>query len=303
MSSYSRFLRKVLVAASVLMFLGSLAACSGDETDGDAGQQAQAATGGIGPAPTGGPAPQDSGAGDGQAAQDSAAAAGQTGADASGTDNAVDSGPSSSVTIHYWVQSCFSISADGGVTVVTDPYTPSPTVGADVVTVSHEHPDHNNVDGVPGTFEVIRSEGGVGQHEAAGITFTGVATFHDNSGGSQRGNNTVFVWEMESVRFAHLGDLGHVLTDDQILQIGAVDVLMIPTGGGFTIDAPTAVQVAQQLSPGLIIPMHYQMFGGVGPFLDAVPAEWIVEQPGTASITVTAADFAAEGTKVVVLVP
>lgn len=300
------------------------------------------ATGGVQDAPTsgqsgtvlaatGGQPSLDSGTRDGQTAQDSATAGNnqtaqdsalidsqatrqdsapidsQTGdADASTVDAAADSadsGQAGSVTIHYWVQSCFSITAEGGVTVVTDPYTPSPTVEAQAVTVSHEHPDHNNVDGVPGTFEVLRSESGVGQHEVAGITFTGVATFHDNAGGSQRGNNTVFVWEMQGIRFAHLGDLGHLLTDEQIQQIGAVDVLMIPTGGGFTIDAPTAVQVAQQLSPKLVIPMHNQMFGGAGPFLDAVPEAWTVEQPGSASITVTAADFAADTTKVVVLVP
>jgi L-ascorbate metabolism protein UlaG (beta-lactamase superfamily) len=337
--------RNVLAAAGVLMLLGSLAACSDDESDGDAGQQSQTATGGtsgssaaggaqdmptsgqggMGSVPTGGqpaqdsgaaggPIPQDSGAGDGRTAQDSAAADSQaaqdsgpsdsqTGADAPGSDAVVDAGPNSNVTIHYWVQSCFSMAVEGGVSVVIDPYTPSPTIEPDVVMVTHEHPDHNNVEGVPGTFEVIRPADGVGEHQVAGITFTVVPTFHDDAGGSLRGPNNVFAWEMEGIRFAHLGDLGHLLTDEQIAQIGAVDVLMIPTGGTATIDGPTAVQVVQQLSAKLIIPMHYQLFGGVGPFLDAVPAEWIVEQPGSASITVNAADFTADGVKVVVLVP
>ncbi len=282
MRSHGRLLQSVWLATSVSMLLAALVACSdsedGTEPGSDAGQQAQGGNAG---------------------------GADEPGADASVADAAADSGPTSTapVTIQYWVQACFSIAVEGGVAVVTDPFTPSPTIEAQVVTVSHEHPDHNAVDGVPGTPEVIRMADGAGEHEVAGITFTAVETFHDSTGGSSRGGNMVFVWEMEGIRFAHLGDLGHVLTDDQIQQIGAVEVLMVPTGGGPTIDAPTAVQVAQQLSPKLIIPMHYQLFGGVGPFLDAVPGDWVVEQPGAASITVTAADFAAPETKVVVLEP
>lgn len=254
---------------------------------------------------------QDSGSSESQADAAAAPAADATAdsvqtspIDTSPIDTTADSVQTRPVTIHYWTQSSFSISVEGGVTVVTDPYMPSPTVEADVVTVSHEHMDHSLVDGVPGTYEVIRSEAGVGQHEAAGITFTGVASLH----GANLGSNTIFVWEMEGIRFAHLGDLGSLLTDDQIVQIGAVDVLMLPTLGTIvttpvTVDAPTAVQVAQQLSAKLVLPMHYQMFGGPGPFIDAVPDDWTLEQPDAASITVTAADFDEEGTRAVVLVP
>jgi len=151
------------------------------------------------------------------------------------------------------------------VRIITDPYEPGGYNGAigygpipdeaDVVTVSHEHGDHNYVAGVGGNPLVIK---GPGSHQAKGLIFTGVATHHDDSQGSERGANTVFIFEVDGLRICHLGDLGHVLTPEQVAQIGAVDVLLLPVGGRATVDANAATQVMEQLSPRVTIPMHYK---------------------------------------------
>lgn len=166
---------------------------------------------------------------------------------------------SSRVKIRWLGHACFEITAPDGTVVVTDPFDeqvgyPVPAVRADVVTVSHEHFDHGNVSAVKGNPKVFR---GPGRHEAHGITAKGVATFHDEVGGAKRGRNTVFVIDVGGVRLCHLGDLGHVLTEEQVREIGPVDVLFLPVGGVYTIDAEKAKKVATQLKPRIIIPMHY----------------------------------------------
>jgi len=259
--------RTLLVVASISIMLAAFTACTEDENESDPGQE-------------------------------------RSNKSDSGSDSTADKSTKKEVTVHFWGHACFSVVVEDGTGVVTDPY-PSPTVEPEVVTVSHEHFDHNQVENVPGDFEVIR---GVGEREVGGITFTGVATFHDDVGGTVRGDNTVFVWEMEGIHFAHLGDLGHLLTNEQLEAIGEVDVLMIPVGGVYTIDGPMAVQVAQQLSARLIIPMHYTagetgMLDGVDVFLDAAPDEWVVEQLDSPSITTSISVFETQEIRVVVLTP
>lgn len=165
----------------------------------------------------------------------------------------------SRVKIRWLGHACFEITAPSGITVVTDPFDeqvgyPLPAVSADVVTVSHNHFDHNNVSVVKGNPRVFK---GPGTHEAHGITAKGVATFHDEAGGRKRGKNTVFVFDVGGVRLCHLGDLGHVLTEEQVREIGPVDVLLVPVGGVYTIGAEQAKSVAAQLKPRIIVPMHY----------------------------------------------
>lgn len=167
------------------------------------------------------------------------------------------------------------------------------------------HSDHNAVDRVAGDPVVIRTEG---EHEAAGMIFKGVATFHDDQQGALRGNNLVFVWEMAGLRLCHLGDLGHLLTDEQLEQIGSVDILMAPVGGLVTIDAQGAIEVAQQLQAKVFFPMHYGTdaitipLARIDDFLQSVPEQWNVEQPGSTSITISAGDLDDDAnTRVVVL--
>jgi len=155
---------------------------------------------------------------------------------------------------------CFLLTAGDGTKIVTDPYNETvgylpPTVSADYVTVSHEHFDHNAVRAIDGKPRAIR---GPGEHRAGKHRIIGVDSFHDASMGSKRGSNTIFIFEIDGMRLVHLGDLGHLLTDKQVEAIGPVDVLMIPVGGTYTIDAAEAVEVMHQLSPKLTIPMHYK---------------------------------------------
>jgi L-ascorbate metabolism protein UlaG (beta-lactamase superfamily) len=159
--------------------------------------------------------------------------------------------------------SCFLITSDKGLRIITDPYTPGVSgVGyapineaADIVTVSHEHFDHNDVHKVPGKPEVVR---GSGIKNVKGIEVTGVATHHDNSQGKERGDNVVYCFSVDGIKLCHLGDLGHKLSKEQIAEIGAVDILLIPVGGFFTIDAKVASKVCDELKPRVIIPMHYK---------------------------------------------
>ena len=162
-----------------------------------------------------------------------------------------------------WVgHACFLLTSEAGVRILTDPYTPGafglgyrpPAETADIVTVSHEHPDHNNTAAVKGKPEVVR---GAGVHRAKGVEIKGVSTSHDEASGSQRGPNTVFCFTLDGVRVCHLGDLGHDLAAGSLAEIGLVDVLLIPVGGNFTIDADLAGRVADRIAPKVVIPMHF----------------------------------------------
>jgi len=156
-----------------------------------------------------------------------------------------------------------------GVRIVTDPYDQIgiefPQVEADVVTSSHDHFDHNAVDKVGGSPAVVR---GAGTHRAAGVEFVGIETYHDETGGSQRGKNTVFCFELEGIRVCHLGDLGHRLDEATVSEIGRVDILMVPVGGTYTIDAGGAADVVEALKPRVVIPMHFRIPGLALPISD-----------------------------------
>ena len=158
--------------------------------------------------------------------------------------------------------SSFLITADNGAKIITDPYTTNERLkygdikeSADVLVVSHEHGDHNNVAAVKGNPQVVR---GAGTKEVKKIKFEGIATYHDDSGGKQRGSNTVTCFVVDGVRVCHSGDLGHPLSDQEIKQIGKVDVLLLPVGGFFTIDAKVATEVVLKLGPKVVIPMHFK---------------------------------------------
>jgi L-ascorbate metabolism protein UlaG (beta-lactamase superfamily) len=175
----------------------------------------------------------------------------------------------------YLAHAAFLITSDVGTRIVTDPYETSDALKhgviketADIVTVSHEHGDHNNISAVQGNPKIVRASA-----EVKGIKIKAVPAAHDDAGGSQRGKNTVFCFEVDGINVCHAGDLGHVLTAEQVKAIGKVDVLMLPVGGFFTIDAKTAAKVCDQLKPKVIIPMHFKTdkinfpIGGVDEFL------------------------------------
>ena len=154
----------------------------------------------------------------------------------------------------------FLVELENGLRILTDPYDPScgypvTPVAADVVLVSHGHHDHAAVETVPGTPTVIRE---AGEYTLApDVTVTAIEACHDDQGGAQRGKNLLFLIEAEGLRVAHLGDLGHLPTEEQVAALAPLDAVMIPVGGFFTIDAPTAKKVAEMLQAKVILPMHY----------------------------------------------
>ena len=161
--------------------------------------------------------------------------------------------------ITWYGHSCFRVRAKEGV-VVTDPFDKSigyslPRMPADIVTISHDHPGHNNAAAVKGEPHVIA---GPGEYEIKGIFVFGIPTFHDKRKGRDRGRNTVYLIEAENLSVCHLGDLGHVPLQAQVEQLGEVDILLVPVGGTSTLNPATAVEVINLIEPRIVIPMHYR---------------------------------------------
>ena len=155
-----------------------------------------------------------------------------------------------------WLGHCsFLITSDSGLRIITDPYENQMSLRwndldekADVVTVSHEHFDHNNVSAIRGNPVIVRDT-----IEVKGIKFNMIPTFH----GSGMGNNRVFCFKVDGVNICHCGDLGHMFSDDQAKAMGKVDVLFVPIGGTYTTDAEIATKIYEKLKPGIVIPMHF----------------------------------------------
>lgn len=173
------------------------------------------------------------------------------------------------MNINWYGQSCFQISSSKGrnnhVSIVVDPFSEStvglklPKLQADIVLVTHDHSDHNNVKAVSGSEFVIK---GPGEYDIKGVFVQGISGYHDNDQGAQRGSITIYTIEAEGVRLCHLSDLGQKeLTTSQLDKIGNIDILMIPVGGVYTINAEEAIKVMAQIEPRIIIPMHYKIPG------------------------------------------
>lgn len=215
----------------------------------------------------------------------------------------------------------FLITAENGTKIITDPYKTNESLkyddikeSADIVTVSHEHGDHNYVEAITGNPEVVR-----GTAEVKGISFKGIPSYHDDSEGSQRGSNTIFCFKVDGVQICHLGDLGHPLRGNVITDIGRPDVLLIPVGGNYTLGADGASEVVRYLLPRNVIPMHYNNdrcpdfpVAGVDDFLkrkpritrpDSSEVEFKGEPTDNVSGTGWPAHFATDLTKVIVLKP
>jgi len=171
-------------------------------------------------------------------------------------------------TVTWLGHPTFILRTSTGLAALLDPmndsvgYPLTPVAGMDLVTVSHEHADHNNVALATGSPQVLRGLAGNDwakiDQTIKGVRVRTVQSFHDDTQGSQRGKNAIFVFEMDGLKIAHLGDLGHALNADQVKAIGAVDVVMIPVGGFFTLDGKGAADVIAQLNPKIVIPMHYK---------------------------------------------
>lgn len=167
--------------------------------------------------------------------------------------------------ISFIGHSCFRLRGRDA-SVVIDPYgkgiglttlVPS-RFSADVLAITHDHPGHNNRAMVGGDPKVIE---GPGEYEVKGVSIQGVAAYHDDEKGARLGPVTMYSITLDEVVVAHLGDLGHGLSEAQQDQLGSVDVLLLPVGGGNALAATAAVAVANQLEPRVVIPMHYKLPG------------------------------------------
>jgi L-ascorbate metabolism protein UlaG (beta-lactamase superfamily) len=198
------------------------------------------------------------------------------------------------IRVRWHGHSCFEVTTDT-VTVVTDPHDGKslgiqpPKVRGDVVLVSHDHFDHaaTKVVSKPESQIVTSPE----HMKVDGVKVRGVETFHDVSEGQSRGGNIAFVFILEECKFCHLGDLGHVLTEQQAKAIGKVDVLFIPVGGVFTIDAAAAWEVIAMMDPGVVVPMHYRVGGlslsinDISPFLEGADPDCVIKVGNSVEFT------------------
>ncbi|MFA5318530.1 MAG: MBL fold metallo-hydrolase [Patescibacteria group bacterium] len=169
--------------------------------------------------------------------------------------------------IQHLGHSCFKLqgkdSKGENITIITDPFDKEyglrvPSSEADIVTVSHNHNDHNNTSAIKGDFYTIDT---AGEYEIKDTFIQGIDSAHDDNGGKENGGNIIFRINIEDVVVTHLGDLGHALDNKQIEALQGTDILMVPVGGVYTLDAKKAVEVINQIEPRIIIPMHYQVPG------------------------------------------
>lgn len=208
--------------------------------------------------------------------------------------------------VQWYGQSAFRLS-DGSTTVFIDPfgdvsglarrgitfdYPPISGVSADLVLVSHEHADHNGVEAIDGDPVILRATAGR-HHESPAGAVVGVASEHDERAGTERGPNTIFVFTLDGLRVAHLGDFGQrELRPEQAQAIGEVDLLFVPVGAGPTIDAEQAAAIAQRLSARWVVPMHYRterisFLEPVDAFLERMPGARRLDEPAFDTATLT----------------
>ncbi len=159
--------------------------------------------------------------------------------------------------------SCFKIQdkqGSDGITLVTDPFgkgtgLKTPNFEADIITVSHDHEDHNNTEALRGKAFIVDCPG---EYDFKGVLIEGIDSYHDEKEGAERGKNTIYRIEIDDISISHLGDLGHSLDSSQLEKLAGTDILLIPVGGKYTIDAKKAVEVISQIEPRIVIPMHYK---------------------------------------------
>lgn len=217
-------------------------------------------------------------------------------------------------------QSCFQINVsqgkNGGTSIVIDPFGEDlglriPKLEADILLVTHNHPDHNNIKAVNPVGHQSENQPGMlivdgpGEYEKQDIFIQGISSFHDNNKGKDRGRNTCYVIDAEDMKLCHLGDLGqNELTEEQIDEIGEIDILMIPVGGNMNLDAIKASKIIGQIEPKIVIPMHYDIpkiktkLDDVEKFLKVMGKKGIEPQ---AKLSIKERDLSTEETEVVVL--
>ncbi len=164
--------------------------------------------------------------------------------------------------LKFYAQSAFYIEASDGTRIVIDPFEHTERIRydatfdeADIVLVTHNHGDHANIDAVPGDHRVVQ---GVGTQAVRGMPFLGIGSYHDKAEGAERGPNTIFVFEVDGVRIAHLGDQGCELEASQIAMLTGVNLMIAPIGGGFTLEPELIWKLAEEVQPNIFVPCHFK---------------------------------------------
>ena len=193
--------------------------------------------------------------------------------------------------IEWLGHSAFRLEESTGTVVVTDPYDASivghdmPMTKADIVTISHNHGDHNAVSRVTGDPVVLDE---IGAYEIEGVHIASLKSYHDKKKGAKRGENRVFTFGMDGVDICHMGDIGEECQLSFVEALGSVNVLLLPVGGKYTINAEEAKEYVDLIMPDIVIPMHYKTkdceldIDKVDDFLKLFDDEDIVEVEGNA---------------------
>lgn len=164
------------------------------------------------------------------------------------------------MTIKWLGHSCFLMTTDKGTRILCDPcdaatgYEIAPQE-CDILTISHDHHDHNYAALALGNPVRIDKSG---EYRAGDVRISGISTYHDHDGGKKRGNNIVFIFEFDGMRIAHMGDIGEVPDEATMARMGRIDVMLIPVGGVYTIDGEEAETIVEAIKPKVVIPMHYK---------------------------------------------
>lgn len=210
------------------------------------------------------------------------------------------------MVITWYGQSCFKLQS-GEQVLVIDPFSKDigltpPRFRANLVLLTHDHPDHNNAESIAENPLIIS---GPGEYDFQGIAIKGIQTFHDSAEGKERGLNTIFVIEMDNMKLCHLGDFGEKeLRPETAEAIGDIDILFVPTGGKSTIDSEQAAKIVNQIEPRMVIPMHYKI---PGLKIDLETASAFLKETGAKTVepeeklVIKQKDLPIEGMKVVVL--
>ena len=172
--------------------------------------------------------------------------------------------------IKYLGHSCFMIETSDGVSILTDPYKGvgyelPENLQADITLITHAHFDHNNIDAVKSKF-VLQT---AGKYELFGLKIKGIESNHDDKGGTLRGKNIIFTVQVDGYTLCHFGDLGEPCSQKLLAKIGKVDILLIPIGGRYTIDAKQAKEYVEKIQPKIVLPMHYKPKDGTIDITDA----------------------------------
>jgi len=211
--------------------------------------------------------------------------------------------------IQYLGHSCFKLigkdTKGNAVSLITDPFGAGcglkvPNMEADIVTVSHHHSDHDNIKAVKGSPYVMDV---AGEYEIKDVFVQGIDAAHDEKDGADRGCNIIYRINFEDIVITHLGDLGHLLDTKQVERLEGTDILLIPVGGNYTIDAKKAVEVINQIEPRIVIPMHYKTanlkfdLASLDKFIKEIGLEPITED----KLKISKKDLPEEDTNLIVL--